>query len=293
MLKKMSYVVIPTLCLLALASPVKSDDIEFMIFSMDSTHGGTANTYYAEICMWTDSATGVRMYDGTDWTDLENDGPGNFFTETDDFTSLSGLIDHIKGAGQKLEITHSGSVSIYSFTIKGDTTEEFDAIAAEIPSHTPIITVVPDGIPPSESTVALSWTWEGNTGDDVTCMCVGAEARVGGNWLDVYDECSDDDPAQILITDTETDIDFSGHPGPYEEVEYWVGYGNLNDVSGGVGTIISGWTLDSGDDLFGDDLFDDEVLEVFVAEDFVVVPEPMTLSLLAIGGLATLIRRKQ
>ncbi len=287
MLKRMSCVVILTLCLLVLSSPVRGSDIEFGIFSEDSTNNGTADTYYAEACVWVSGATRVRMNDGDGWWDLNGDGSGKFWGETDDFSSLSSLVTDIEGAGQQLEITHSGGVSVYSFTIKGGTAAEFDAIEAEMPAHTPIITVVPADIPPSESTVALSWTWDGNT-DSVTDMCAGAEVRVGGMWEDVCDKCSDDDPVQILITDTETDIDFTGHPGPYEEIEYWMGYGNLYNVSGGIGTAISGWTLDSGDELFGSD-----VIELFVAEDFVVVPEPMTLSLLAIGGLATLIRRKR
>ena len=286
MLKKMSCVVIFTLCLLVLTSPVRAgNEIEFEIFGTDFTHGGTADTYYAEICVWVDGITNVRMWDGSDWVDFDSDGSDEFWVETDNFTNLSSLIADIKGAGKKLEITHSTGVSVYSFTIKGGTAAEFNAIEAKMPTPTPIITsIVPIGLQEQR----LSWTWDGGNTADVTCLCAGAEVKVNGMWADVCDKCSDDDPAEIDITDLSVDIDFSGHPGPYEEIEYWAGYGNLNDVSGGTGTLISGWTLDSGDELFGND-----VIEVLVTEDFVVVPEPMTLSLLTIGGLATLIRRKR
>ena len=273
--------------LLASASPVKGGYVEFGLESTSLAHSGTADTYFAFIDVCVTGATGVRLYNGSDWTDFNKFGSNEFDLETDDFSSLSDLIDDIKGAGQQLEITHGAGVSGYSFTIKGAAGAEFTAIEAKMPAPTPVITVVPAGMPPVESTVALSWTWDGNT-DSVTDMCAGAEVRVGGMWEDVCDKCSDDDPVQILITDTETDIDFTGHPGPYEEIEYWMGYGNLYNISGGTGTAISGWMLDSGDELFGSD-----VIELFVAEDFVVVPEPMTLSFLAIGGLAALIRRKR
>ncbi len=287
MTRNLFCIVILALCLLVLASPVKADDVEFEIFSTDSTHGGTADTYYAEIGIWGDGITKVRLHDGSDWTDFYKEGFGEFWLETNAFTNLGTLIADIEGAGQKLEITHGAGVSVYSFTIKGGASAELTAIEAKMPAPTPIITsVVPIG--PQEQ--RLSWTWGGDIAD-VTCLCAGAEAKVGGIWEDVCDKCSDDDPAEIDITDLSVDIDFSGHPGPYQEIVYWAGYGNLNDISGGAGTLISGWTLDSGDELF--DGVDDEVLEVFEAEGFVVIPEPMTLSLLAIGGLAVLIRRKR
>ena len=108
MIRALSCIVILALCLLVLSSPVKGNEIEFEIFSTDFTHGGTADTYYAEICVWVDGVTNVRMWDGSDWVDFDSDGSDEFWVETENFTNLSSLVADIEGAGKKLDGEDSG-----------------------------------------------------------------------------------------------------------------------------------------------------------------------------------------
>lgn len=256
---------------LLVAGAAQADNIvDFAVIRQDEDANGTADLYFSDIWVEVFGATAVDLLTGGGWTvPLTGFGGGEFWLESDEYATLADLNFGIGGT-HVLRITHAGGVSDYQYTL-GEIT---DAMFPDIP----VLDAVPANIPQNYN---FEWTWD-DAADDME-----AEAEIFGK---LYKEESSDEGSFVVGTTTSWVPDFAPETGAGE---FLIGYGLGGDVKADDGIAVSGWTLLSGDELFGGGT--DEVVDFADSEDevqFTVVPEPATLLLLALGGLAMLRKRR-
>jgi len=266
-------------------STAVAGDVEFEIFRGNEDGGATPDYFGAEIDVWSPGATAVAMSSngGVSWDLFNNDGGGWFWLDTDDYPTLGGLVGDIAGP-KLLEITHNGanSPTTYGFNVSNDEAAINDRFPAPLPQITSI------NLPANPAT--MSWNWAGDP-NLVDGLGVDVCGIIAGNWVDIYDKNSGDDPPDYIPKTIHevNDILFPQPPGNYDELEFLVGYANGAYIGPGIdGVAISGWTHLGGDELFGGP---EDVDELFVSEHD--IPEPASMTLLALGGLALLRRRRR
>ena len=266
------------LCLCAFSLSAKAgtqDWIEFYIFKTDAG-------YDAEIELGVDGVSGAGMVqariDSGSYMvfDFES-GDNEYSLETGSLASLAELNATIVGAWE-LEVTYGEKRSVYTFDI--DTvTESMFAPVPNITSHSDGGTI--------GTHVDFEWDWtpDGTFSYDNTGLYV--EVDVEDPGVDYWDlEAMSVNFDGALANDTkswEIDLGMTG------DCEFMVVYGTE-------ATVVSDITFDAGlSDTGATDFgFDDE--QIIASEDFVeltVVPEPMSMSLLALGGLVLIRRRKK
>jgi len=265
------------------AAPARANIAEFAIYRGDMDHNGTPDIFFAEVEVQVTGATLVRMSGGEGWETFDDEGGGEFYLESPDFPTLASLLTAISGAAT-LEITTPANVSTYTFTI----TSSEAAVNAEMPTPIPQIT----GLAWAGNTATLSWAWAGDA-NAVDGIAVEAETRDGNTWDDVYFKSSIDPPPNYMPKTAleANDIDLPAAPGTYDEVEFYVAYGNATEMSDGNGAIVVGWTHTGGDELFGG--IGDMVLQETLSADVLIIPEPATLMLLGLGATAMIGRRRR
>lgn len=219
--------------------------------------------HYAEISMNIEGGTNVRMIkDGdAEWTTFDR-WDDEFDIESDEFGSLAGLNNEIVGA-YTIEITHSGGISEYAFTVQTVQSEWFP--------QNPVLSLVPDQIPQQYE---FSWTWDGTAEG----KCVEYSLWSPTGTVDFEQEYGPGDPG---FNEKSLVADFGEYVGTGE---FFSMYGNTTD------SLVTNWALQSGPDVFGGLNPTQYIISEAMAE-FEVVPEPTTMSLLALGALAMLRRR--
>lgn len=241
--------------ILAMVVPASAaDTIDFgLIRSSDGK-------YFAEINGELQGVTDVRMQNRTtgDWI-IFDVGDSEFDVESDEFDNLASLLADVGGT-YSMQITHPAGVSVYTLYIGAALENMFPAM----PDMT-----VPANIPQQYT---FQWDWTGPAdvkGIDYWCGDGGPEF-----WQLYYAA----DP-EFAATSLNVDFgEFTGH-GDFEII-----YANL------AGSDILSLTHSSGDELFGSNQL--AYMASVDGADFNVVPEPATVSLLTLGGLALLRRRR-
>ena len=257
-----------------LSVPVQAANVvEFEVFK-DRDGGGFI--YGSEVFVEMPSATNVQWWTGSSWQDFDTDPGSDHFWMDDDYASLVELNNAIVGSA-KMRVHTSAGYATYAFTL-GTVTESMFPV---VPTITP--TPFPSSVP---QRYTFTWTWGGNTGD-VDELVVEAWVDPGGPpaWYEAeYTE------GQIALNATQWT------PGIAEtgQASFFVGYSARQDA------MLTGWAYIGGESTTGavfDFAGDDERLVYAGAGDerdgFNVVPEPTTLSLLALSGLAVVTRRRK
>lgn len=265
------------------STPAQANLALFAIYQGDMDGNGTPDIFFTEIEVQVTGATQVQLDTGSGWEDFENEGGGEFYLETSDYATLAALLADISGP-KTLKITTPAGDSNYTFTVTGSEA----AVNTEMPTPIPQIT----GLAWAGNTATLSWAWAGDA-NAVDGIAVEVETQDGNTWDDVYFKSNIDPPPNYMPKTAleANDIVLPAAPGTYDEIEFYVAYGNATDVSDGNGTIIDGWTLTDGNDLFGDP--GDLVLQGALSADVLEIPEPATLTLLGLGAAALVRRRRR
>jgi hypothetical protein len=222
------------------------------------------NMHYAEISVNVEGGTSVKMLkDGdTEWSTFDR-WDDEFDIDSDMFDNLTDLNNEIAGS-YTMEIIHSGGTSQYSFDIQAMQSTWFPA--------NPVLALVPDQIPQQHE---FSWTWEG-TADakyvEYSLWTLTEEVDFEQEYL--FSDPGFDDKS--LLANFGTSVGMA---------DFFVLYTNATD------SVIANWTRQLGPDVFNG-LSPTEYIASEAMGKFEVVPEPATMGLLALGGLAMLRRRR-
>ena len=248
-------------CLLAvcalIAPAVYAGQIEFTVQQQGDEFIASFNGQVAGL------AGAYMLRDGSvEWMEFETWDDG-FGLDSDSFESLDELSAEIAG-NYTLQINHADQISQYSFTIGAIQDSQMPAC--------PIIGELPDELPQQYT---FTWDWSG-TADAKVIEFEGGEDEDYVQFEMFY---SADIPG---FTDVFYHADFQGFIGDAEAAIF---YGNEVD------NLIPNFSLRDGDvDVLGDGLT--QYVVAFDSASFTVVPEPMTLGLIALGSLALIRRRK-
>lgn len=222
---------------------------------------GFRGEVWGEVAGITDAR--MQKEGSADWIVFDVLWGTDFMGESDVYPSLEAFNGDIAG-DYILQITHSGGVSTYEFTITPALAEWFPPI--------PVLSPVPPVIPQQ---YLFEWTWSGLADAKIIeyyCWDGGYEFDNEGFWWA-------GDPG---FDDLSYLADFDGHCG---EGLFVLEYGNLADG------LVTNWRHTGGQDIFGGS----EAFSYVTAEDraeFEVVPEPSSLGLVALGGLWVWWRRR-
>ena len=246
--------------------------VEFWLERWDQDGDGVADVYGAGIDIEVAGATAVDMVLSGGATEPFDAGFSGFWFDTSEDVSLATLNSNIGGA-HTVRITHAGGVSEYQYTRALITDSLFPNL--------PTLAAVPASI---EQDHNFQWAWAGSADE------MWAEADI---YNKLYKEDEDDlsiVPFAVGVTTSWTP-DFAPETG---DGEFTIAYTFMGDVKAGNGISISEWTLLSGAELFGgaNDELEDWVDSLDI-EYFTVVPEPATMGMLAMGGLALLRKRQK
>lgn len=244
--------------------------IEFETWREDTDGNGTADLFGAEIFGEIPDATAIEILFGGGGSETFDFGGGEFWLESDEHATLAALNAEIGGT-HTLRITHSGGVTDYEFTMGTITDGMFPAL--------PVLAPVPASIPQNYN---FQWAWSGSADE------MDAEAEIDGSF---YDEEESFGGSFVVGVTTDWTPDFAPHTGLGE---FYVGYANMGDVAADNGLVVSDWLLAAGPDIFAGP--NDEVLDFADSGDiafFNVVPEPATMTILALGACLPLFRRKR
>ena len=257
---------------LLVAGAAQADNIvEFEMFRADQDGDGTADLYAAQTFVEMPGATAVDLLpQGGGTVAFTAYGGGNFGWASSDHATLAGLNTEIGGT-HTLRIMHGGGVSNYQYAMGQITDGMFPNL--------PTLDAVPANIAQDYN---FQWTWAG------TADGMWADAQIFGKF---YKEEESDGGSFFVGTTTSWIPDSAPETGAGE---FLIAYEFEGDVEAGSGIVVSGWTLLSGPDIFG--AAGDEILDFAESEDiavFTVVPEPATLSLLALGACLALLRKRK
>lgn len=269
-----------TLCLctftLSAKAVVSQDWIEFYVFKTD--HG-----YAAELMLGVDGVSGAGLVQATvgaspvlvfDYDSFDDE----YWLETPDYATLGELNTNISGTWA-LEVMYGGKKSVYNFDI-AEITESMFAPGPTITSHSDGDTI--------GTHVNFEWDWAPGGGFDYTNTGFYIEAFVENPGVDYWGiEAMSTNFGGVMANTAESwEIDL----GITGDAEFLVAYGTEATVMGGI--IFNAGLSDASATDFGFE----EVEQIIASEDIVeltVVPEPMSMSLLGLGALAIIRRRRK
>lgn len=277
MKNKVICLVILCLCTFTLSAKatVSQDWIEFYVFKTDAGYG-------AEIWLGVDGVSGAGLVQATVGAspvlvfDFNSDDD-DYELETD-YATLGELNTQISGTWA-IEVMYGGKKSVYNFNI-AEITESMFAPVPTITSHSDGDTI--------GTHVNFEWEWTPGGGFDYTNTGFYVEAYVEDPGVDYWeiDAMSTNFGGVMANTVESWEIDL----GITGDAEFLVAYGTEATVVGGI-------TFNAGlSDVGATDFGFDEVEQVIASEDFVeltVAPEPMSISLMGLGALAMLRRRRK
>lgn len=242
---------------LILVSAAHADEIEFCVMRQGST-------YYAEIMATVEGGTSVQMQKSGDaeWTEFEK-WDDEFEIESDTYATLADLNSETVGS-YTLQVVHSGGTSEYAFDIQSVEDAWF--------TTNPVLDPVPDEIPQQYE---FSWTWDGTA----ELKYVEYTGWSPEEYVDFEQEYESGDPG---FDDKSLLADFGTLVG---SGDFFIVYGDESN------DLVTDWTLQSGSGVFGGVGPAQYIASEDVAE-FLVVPEPATMGLLVLGGLALMRRRR-
>jgi len=255
---RLGRVVCAAVVALIVVSAAHAGEIDFVVFRQGAT-------YYAEITATVEDGTSVRMQkEGDDeWTDFEQWGD-EFNIMSNMYATSAELNNEIAGS-YTMEAVHSGVTSQYTFDIQSVQEGWF-------PTN-PVLDAVPDEIAQQHE---FSWIWNG-TADVKYVDYTGETSEEYVEFEQQYES------GTLGFDDKSLAADFGTFVGPGD---FLVLYGDESD------DVVTGWTLESGSEVFGGL----GPMQYITSEDkaeFVVVPEPATLGLLTLGGLVLIRRRRK
>lgn len=266
-MRRMSLAVVLCSLLFVAASPVLANSMEFLVFRGDVDNDAVANFFGLEMSVDHPDITGVQLITASATLDFSIDGPGEFYLDAK-FPSLAALNAASNGT-HTLRVTHLGGVTEYSATFNEVTEDMFPDI--------PVLDAVSPVIPQQ---YLFGWSWDG----EADGMHIGAS-------IDEAFELEDDSvEGSMDLGQTDYEVDFAPARG---RGEFELAYGYLSDPFDG-GNLVSDLEQISGDDLF--DPSEDMVVSYIVSTseaEFTVVPEPVSMALLGLGGAAVLLRRRR
>lgn len=269
MLKKMSCLVVLTLCLLALVSSVKAE--ECLDVGLSKYADGAGFEYSIDFEANKDTATTGRLDIDTESYTL------SYYSDIDGWEA-SGAFDDYYDEMSFTKLTAELAktwIIIWDLGLSTQTTctMNFGTVAESDWLDLPTLTYPLPADSPTPKDLTVAWTWSDDAPDS-NLDCVEACVEHNNMDLEYWGELADDatswTPPELAGGDWEA------------EVMYTRAFKDVPD-----GLTITGDAWDFGADQSW--LF----LDSSDWSDFTVVPEPITLSLMVIGGLAVLVRRKR
>ena len=223
--------------------------------------------YYMEISVDVAGGTSVRMQrDAEGWSNFDGPFDGQEFDyESPEYGTLSAMNTAMSG-NYTMEIVHGGGTSVYTYTLNPTQSGWFP--------DRPVLADPGDTI---AQQTQMTWTWT-PTADQKNVEYDGwAGTEPDFEFFEWYDSGA---PG---FSDLFHNVDYGTFTG---QGDFWIVYNK------GITTtdLISAWTLDSGTDVINGNVDATALSEDFAEYD--VVPEPASLSLLAVGAVA-LLRRKR
>lgn len=223
--------------------------------------------YYTEISIDVAGATSVRMQrDSEGWLDFGGPFDGNEFDyETPEYGTLSAMNTATSG-NYTMEIVHGSGTSVYTYTLLDPQSGWF--------SDRPVL--ADPGDPIAQQT-QMTWTWA-STADQKEVEYSGWNGT--GPDFAFSESWNSGAPG---FSDLSYDVDYGTFTG---DGDFYIVYQNSITPT----DLVSGWSLDSGDDVINGNIVTAVLSEAYA--EYSVVPEPATLSLLAVGAVS-LLRRKR